>query len=346
MVCTNERFQIFVSVALLRPNNKVSSKYLETALNLNCSYLQYDRVVKGSGVPDLHLEDIRKIKIPIPPKKIQAEIVAKMDTAYKNKQDKEQQAQDLLNSIDTYLLGELGIDLPKQIDNSLKARIFTKKISDITGGRFDAISSHMQIYEKFLLEGKTKVIKLKAVVSSIKTGSTPHNKLEPYVDKGIPFLRNTNISNGCINLSKVKFIKNELKNELTYSSKNDVIICIAGTVGNSAVNTYDNLSINQNITSLTLNKNKINPYFLNYYFNSDLSIKLVKRQCSIATILYINNDNLLNLYIPLPPLVKQNQIAERINKIRDQAKQLQIEAKDELEQAKKEIETMILGGEQ
>jgi hypothetical protein len=44
-------------------------------------------------------------------------IVAKMDVAYQNKQNKEVKARKLLNSIDTYLLGELEIELPKQTDN-------------------------------------------------------------------------------------------------------------------------------------------------------------------------------------------------------------------------------------
>ena len=40
------------------------------------------------------------------------------------KQQKEQQAQTLLDSIDAYLLTELGITLPEQ-DNRLEKRIFT-----------------------------------------------------------------------------------------------------------------------------------------------------------------------------------------------------------------------------
>lgn len=67
-----------------------------------------------------------------------------MDKAYQDKQKKEAQAQDLLNGIDNYLLSELGIDLPKKIDNSLKSRMFIKKFSDIEGGRFDSV---MALYQ-------------------------------------------------------------------------------------------------------------------------------------------------------------------------------------------------------
>ncbi len=53
--------------------------------------------------------------------------------------------------------------------------------------------------------------------------------------------------------------------------------------------------------------------------------------------------DLEKLNIPLPPIEKQNEIAEYIQGIRKEAKQLQEEAKNILEQAKQEVEKMILG---
>ena len=79
------------------------------------------------------------LKIPIPPKEEQDKIVAKMDEAYSNKQKKEAEAQQLLDSIDQYLFGELGIDLPKKEENTLQSRIFTRQLSEVSGGRFDQI---------------------------------------------------------------------------------------------------------------------------------------------------------------------------------------------------------------
>ena len=46
--------------------------------------------------------------------------------------------QRLLDSIDDYLLGELGIKLPEQKKNTIQSRMFTRKISEVSGGRFDA----------------------------------------------------------------------------------------------------------------------------------------------------------------------------------------------------------------
>jgi type I restriction enzyme S subunit len=59
---------------------------------------------------------------------------------------------------------------------------------------------------------------------------------------------------------------------------------------------------------------------------------------------HIYPSDLEKLNIPLPPLEKQNQIAKHISQIREQAKQLQLDARTELEQAKQEVEVMILGG--
>lgn len=343
MIETKERFQIFVSLALLRPNDKLIPKFLEIYLNTDLAYIQYERVIKGAGVPDLHLEDIRKIKIPLPPKEVQKQVIDLYQTAYTQKQQKEAEAAALLASIDTYLLDELGITLPEK-DTSLQSRIFTAMFSEVSGGRFDSISNKSKELEDSLLNGKYSTIKLSKLIKGIKTGTTPHNSLNPYVDSGIPFLRNSNLQKGELDLSDIKFIKEELANQLTYSKKDEIIVCIAGTVGESVVNTSEvPLAINQNITALGINSKVINLNYLNYFLNTELNIELTKRLCSIATILYLNNTNLLSLNIPLPPLEKQDEIAKHIQAIRTHAKQLQEEAKAVLEEAKRGVEKMILG---
>jgi type I restriction enzyme S subunit len=126
-----------------------------------------------------------------------------------------------LTSIDTYLLNELGITLPGK-DNSLQSRIFTTSFSEISGGRFDAVSNKSKELEDALLNGKYSTIKLLKLIKGIKTGTTPHNSLNPYINDGIPFLRNSNLQKGELDLSDIKFIKKDLANQLTYSKKNEI----------------------------------------------------------------------------------------------------------------------------
>lgn len=342
-VNTSERFQIFVSLALLRPNHKIVPKYLEIFLNSKLAYTQYERVIKGAGVPDLHLEDIRKIKIPIPTIVEQEKIVSIYSNAYNEKQQKAKEAKSLLENVDNYLLEQLRINLPVK-DNSFSNRVFVIKYSELAGNRIDAVSNQSKELQNSLINGQYPVSKLSRLVLKAKTGTTPHNSLSPYTNIGIPFLRNTNLQNGRLELQNIKFIREKLADDLTYSSKGDLIVCIAGTVGDSVINNSEvPLAINQNITALEINQRKINIEYLNYFFNTNLNFELVKRLCSIATIMYLNNANLLSLNIPIPPIAKQLEISHHISSLREEAKKLELAANSVLLEAKSKIEKMILG---
>jgi len=59
----------------------------------------------------------------------------------------------------------------------------------------------------------------------------------------------------------------------------------------------------------------------------------------------ITTEELGNLFIPLPPLEVQEEIAAHIQSIRERAGELEREARGEVERAKREVERMILGGE-
>lgn len=59
---------------------------------------------------------------------------------------------------------------------------------------------------------------------------------------------------------------------------------------------------------------------------------------------HVYPNDLFKLNIPLPPLEKQTEISKHIQNIRAQAKQLRQKAQDVLEQAKKQVEQILLGG--
>ena len=87
---------------------------------------------------------------------------------------------------------------------------------------------------------------------------------------------------------------------------------------------------------------KINPDFATYWFNTNIFIELTKRACSVATIYYLNNDNLKTLPMPMPPIEKQTEIANHISAIRQQAQTLKDKSKLALQQANIEIENLLL----
>lgn len=72
IVDRDEIFDIYVSLALLRPIN-MNSVYLWAAVNSYETKRQFDSSLKGIGVPNLHLGEIKKVKIVVPPIELQNE---------------------------------------------------------------------------------------------------------------------------------------------------------------------------------------------------------------------------------------------------------------------------------
>ncbi len=71
IVDRDEIFDIYVSLALLKPLN-INSVYLWAAINSQETKEQFDASLKGIGVPNLHLGEIKKAKIIVPPIELQS----------------------------------------------------------------------------------------------------------------------------------------------------------------------------------------------------------------------------------------------------------------------------------
>ncbi|WP_206210851.1 restriction endonuclease subunit S [Vogesella urethralis] len=72
-------FDIYVSLALLRPRADVLPKYLLAAINSPACKKQFNGSLKGIGVPNLHLKEIRQALVPNPSQDEQREFVRRMD---------------------------------------------------------------------------------------------------------------------------------------------------------------------------------------------------------------------------------------------------------------------------
>ena len=103
IVDTDVEFSIFVSVALLRPDrSKTIPKYLETALRTQFVKRQADSLVSGIGVPDLHLREIKTIRVPVPAMADQQRFVAivrKHDRLRAQQREAARQAEQLFGAL-------------------------------------------------------------------------------------------------------------------------------------------------------------------------------------------------------------------------------------------------------
>ena len=84
IVDRDEVFDIYVSLALLRPIN-VDPVYLWVAINSAETKQQFDSCLKGIGVPNLHLGEIKKAQVIVPPINEQKQFAAFVEQVDKSK---------------------------------------------------------------------------------------------------------------------------------------------------------------------------------------------------------------------------------------------------------------------
>ena len=327
-------------------DNSINPKFLEIFFNSKIGQAQFDKNKIGAIMGSLSQEAIRDLKIPFPATDVQNEIVNIFNIYNEKKLNNLEKSKNLLNSIDTYLLKELGITLPEKEENTLKSRMFTASISELSGTRFDPFynQSYFNTIFKSIENSKYRCIKLKEAISSLRKGTEVGSN--EYLENGISFVRVADINNFEINVKTAnKKISLDLFEELKENFKpkiGEILFSKDGTIGFSKVVEKDeNYIISSGILRIKTN-DFINNYFLNYLISTKLYNQLSER-VSIGTVIkHLTIEDWLKLSIPIPPLEKQLEIAEHISTIRKQAQDLKDQTKLLLEKANKEIEDILL----
>lgn len=332
------------SLVTITPKNEwVDVRYLNVYFKYVKDYLV--NLAPQAAQKNINLQQLSPTPIVIPPKEIQTEIISIFETAYNAKKQKETQAAELLASIDGYLLDALGITLPPPSD---KKTYFMSNSKQVSGGRFDPFY-HQDEFEKkieCINNGFYPTIPIKKSLSSYKKGIEVGSN--EYTDSGIPFIRVSDISNFGLDYQRAdKKISTFLYETLRKNYQpelNEILYSKDGTIGFCCVlNDVKDCITSGAILRLQANNEIINTHYLSYILSCNAFRELAERVSIGAVIKHLTLNDWLNTKIPLPPLEKQTEIADHIRAIRAKAKQLQHEAKAELEQAKKTIEKMILG---
>lgn len=330
-------------IKALIPTNKILPEYLGYYFNVFNTTILPLIVKHSTTVQSVNTNEFDRLEIPVPPIKDQQLIVNILNSALSAKQQKEAEAKALLASIDAYLLGELGISLPEQ-NNSLEKRIFITKYSDVAGKRFDSYYYTNDFYqlEGQLSKSKYRYIPFSDVVQSISNGFD----FRDYKDSGTPYIKVANVKPGEFDFTKIQYIdfnSSELVKKIQLK-KGNLLLTRKGTFGNALAlaEDYDYI-ISSEVFYIELKQDVVESGYLEIFLNSYIGQKQFDRIKIGAIMGSLSQEALKFMRILLPPLEKQTEIANHIQNIRSQAKALQQEAARVLEEAKREVEKMILG---
>lgn len=330
----------FMGVLRVKNIEKYNPYYIFTIFTTNYVKNLIELLIANTTINNLNFSDISEIPIPIPPIETQNKIVNIMKDAYLSKEKLEKEADNLLNSIDEYLLKELGITLPKK-DTNFKSRIIITKLSYLKGKRID-----YEYHQKYYIDLQNAICKSKYPLVSLSNKISVNSQLENM--KKYNFINYIDLScieknNGIV--KNIVFMNKDFPSRARQRvCKGDLLVStLSGSMKAIAIVEEDkeNLIASTGFFVIKETDKDLLKYFLISILRTNLFQELLKREARGAIMSSINCNDFLNIEIPLPPIEIQQKIVNEINERKQKALRLQKEAKETLENAKSKIEEII-----
>ena len=334
--------------------------FIFTQLNIYKEWV--NAIQRPSGQPNINAEEYQSLEIPLPDIKIQKKLVNIYLKSLASKQQKEQEAKDLLNSIDDYLLSELGIERVTDTRTE-NGHFFYTSHKEVTGKRLDplAYSERTKLLKQSITSGKYSCSTLKSLIIQESAGDWGIDVTDDYDESMYSkclVLRSTEFNlyhNIVVDNSKAKYrLISNRKLDAIDLQPNDLIIEKSGgsenqPVGRIAIITKDlyerdRLCYSNFVQKIRLDNNQVIPTFACFFLRLVHNMKLTETmQSQTNGIRNLILSEYYNQQIPIPPIEKQKEIIDHIGTLNIRAKQLQHEATSILFDAKQKIEQMILG---
>jgi len=319
-------FDIYVSLAILRPFKKyINSKYLLHIINSSTTKNQFNKGLKGIGVPNLHLEQIRKVIFPLPPLSEQRRIVEKIEELLALVDDLETNKTDLQSYIkqakskvlEMAIRGELvSQDSNDEPASVLLERIKKEQKSSKSKSKNTAHNTHYEEELPFDIPENWMWCRLREI-----TMINPKNNIED--NKEVSFIPMTLISDGFSNKHSYEVrLWGEVKKGFTHFQEGDIGIAkITPCFENRKSVIFSNL-VNE-VGAGTTELHILRPFayseikkYIYWFINTESFIQRgISHFSGAVGQQRVGKDILENTLIPLPPLSEQHRIVEKIEEI-------------------------------
>lgn len=330
-------FSIFVSVALIRP--KINPYLLSTYINSRFGQLQLLRFNKGISQPDLHLEDIGRMLVPIFSSAFVSaieSIVLSAESLLKQSEFVFGEATNILNDCLKITVNEIeGIHYSvKQYSESFES---TGRLdAEYYDYKYDALFATLSEHKTMSLGGAQGLVSIK---KSIEPGS------EAYLEEGIPFIRVSDVDKYEISTPPIMLSKDIVPNiEDLYPKKDTILLSKDGSIGIAYKLEKDMEAITSGaLLHLTVkDSNVVLPDYLTLVLNSPIVQLQAERDCNGAIIQHWKPSDIEKVLIPILDMSVQQEIASKVQ----ESFRLRAESKRLLDLAVKTVEIAIESDEE
>ena len=322
-------------MVVIKTGDPELSKYLARFLNLDIVEKVASRHSTGGTRPALDYPSLKNIPV------IEGVDFSKIDEAISSKKQKENESQQLIDSIDSYLLEELDVVLP-EIKTDLESRQFIINRSSLEG-RLDPsvykdgiklvsekynnvkLSSCAWINPNTSFKGKDAKTPISFIPMEVidECYSEISYMLEKTIGESSGFTR---FQDGDLLWAKI-----------TPCMQNGKSVVVRGLTNGLGCGSTEFFVIRPRTSQLSID-----------YLQALLHMKAIRKTAMLyfggsAGQQRVSVNFMENFNVPLPPIEKQKEIAHHIAELRQKAKALQQEGRLQLEKAKQEVEQMIIG---
>lgn len=300
----NKGFSIFVSICLIKVRKStIDTLYLYHTLTSDIAFSQYKFRIKKGTVMNLHLEEIRALKIPVPSLEEQRKIAA------------------ILSSVDASI-GETEAVIAKL--NHVKNRLFHDLLTrgfDERGILRDLKSGHEQFRNiPFLgqIPNAWNAPSIGSIAIHIGSGVTPKGGSKVYKKEGILFIRSQNVTFDGLLLDDIAYIDINMHMKMKRSEifSNDVLLNITGASIGRCCPVPEGIppaNVNQHVCAIRLpNPSREDAILLSSILASPIGQSQIERFNAGGNREGLNYEQLRSFIIPWPPLEERKRIAQFI----------------------------------
>lgn len=221
-----------------------------------------------------------QFQIPLPPLKVQEEIVRILDK-----------------------FGKLEAELEAELEAGLEAR-----------------KSQYEFWcSKVFNRDKETIVTLETIGDVTKLAGFEFSKYVHYSDEGnVIALRGLNVKNGRLVLDDVKYVDNSDFSKLNRSKlyENDILYTYVGTVGQvGLVDKNDKYYLAPNVARIRIFDKKVNPkYVMHFLLTAEFKINQLESLSGTSSMKNITMTNIRKFKIPVPSLQEQERVVNILDK--------------------------------